>query len=234
MESNSLIVNEFIDLIDKTENFLRSYQNIYGDHIFFDYNANVSELASSDNKRKLLVELYYQTSRCQNCKLGRTRRRVVFGSGDINSNIMLIGEAPGYHEDLQGKPFVGEAGQLLDRILTAINLKREKVFITNIVKCRPPGNRDPEPEEQRACRSILDQQINIIQPQYILILGRIAAHALLNTTKTIKELRGKIYNLYGAKAVVTYHPAALLRNQSLKRDTWVDVQLFQKCFQEKV
>jgi DNA polymerase len=141
---------------------------------------------------------------------------------------LLIGEAPGANEDAQGKPFVGEAGKLLDKILSAIKLSRSDVFVTNVVKCRPPNNRDPLPEEIGACASILEQQLEILKPKFILILGRIAAQSLLKTAKALRELRGQVVELFNAQVVVTYHPSALLREPALKRSAWEDVQLFQK------
>lgn len=229
MHENRPIVSELADLFNQAEKFFRSQQQIYGDEIFVEMPVETLAMAKGDQKRKLLLDLFYEVKNCQKCDLAKNRGKLVFGGGNAESEIMLIGEAPGYHEDQQGRPFVGEAGQLLDKILAAINLKREDIFITNILKCRPPNNRDPEPEEQNACKPILEQQLKIMRPRFILILGRIAAHALLKTEQSVTELRGKIYNIFGAHAIVTYHPAALLRNAKLKRDTWEDVQLFQKC-----
>jgi len=192
--------------------------------------AEVRPATEVRDNRTQLNQLYLNVRQCQRCGLSRQRTKLVFGSGNPNATIMLVGEAPGFHEDQKGKPFVGNAGQLLDKILGAIQLNRDQVFITNVVKCRPPDNRDPLPEETTACFFMLQQQIDIVKPKYLLILGRIAARVVLKTEKTLAELRGQIFDVFGAKSVVTYHPAALLRNESLKRDTWADVQLFQKLF----
>lgn len=184
---------------------------------------------TKDNRTRL-NQLYLQVRNCQQCALSKQRTKLVFGSGDPNAKIMLIGEAPGYNEDQMGKPFVGKAGQLLDKVLAAIQLKRDQVFITNVVKCRPPDNRDPLPEETQACAFMLQHQVEIVKPHYILILGRIAARTVLKTDKSLADLRGQVFEVFGGKCVVTYHPAALLRNESLKRGTWEDVQMFQRLF----
>ncbi|MFZ5518290.1 MAG: uracil-DNA glycosylase [Candidatus Zhuqueibacterota bacterium] len=193
-------------------------------------NAAVPSAPVVQDNRTRLNQLYLKVRQCQRCGLSRQRTKLVFGSGNPNATIMLVGEAPGFHEDQNGKPFVGDAGRLLDKILSAIQLNRDQVFITNVVKCRPPDNRDPLPEETDACFFMLQQQIDIVKPKYILILGRIAAHVVLKTDKTLAQLRGQVFDAFGAKSIVTYHPAALLRNESLKRDAWADVQLFQKLF----
>jgi DNA polymerase len=141
---------------------------------------------------------------------------------------MFIGEAPGRDEDQQGKPFVGRAGQLLTKIIEAIQFQREDVFIANILKCRPPDNRDPQPEEAEACLPYLGIQIQLIQPKIICALGRVAAQTLLQTTTPLGKLRGRFHDFHGTKLIVTYHPAALLRNPNFKRPTWEDVQLLRK------
>ena len=145
---------------------------------------------------------------------------------------MLIGEAPGYEEDKTGNPFVGSAGQLLDKILNAIKFKREDVYIANILKCRPPQNRDPLPDEIKICRSYLKQQILMIRPKIILALGRFAGQTLLNTEASLNQMRGKVHDIKGIKLVVTYHPAALLRHAEWKRPTWEDVQLLRKMYDQ--
>jgi DNA polymerase len=145
---------------------------------------------------------------------------------------VLIGEAPGADEDAQGEPFVGRAGQLLNKILEAIQFKREDVYICNILKCRPPNNRDPQPEEIHACEPHLWKQIELIQPKLILCLGRISAQVLLKTNASLTELRAKVHNYRGIPMMVTYHPAALLRNPHWKRPTWEDVQKFRKLYDE--
>jgi len=227
----NLIKEDVSILLDNVKRYLHSQQELYGNDIYINYHPRKSAAAPVEQKREQLKKFYYEIKDCQKCALARHRTRLVFGSGNPNSTIMLIGEAPGFHEDREGKPFVGKAGQLLDKILKAIGLSRDDVFITNIVKCRPPQNRDPQPDEWQACNFMLKRQIEIIKPEFILILGRIASHVILERDDPIGRLRGQIYDVFNARAVVTYHPAALLRNPGLKRSTWEDVQLFQKLYQ---
>jgi DNA polymerase len=163
-------------------------------------------------------------SRCTACKLAAGRHSVVFGSGDPNADLMFIGEGPGAEEDRQGLPFVGRAGELLTRMIGAIELTREQVYIANIVKCRPPNNRDPEPDEVAACRGYLERQIDLIRPRVICALGRVAAQTLLGVDTPIGRMRGQWTAVRGVATMVTYHPAALLRNPALKRPTWDDLQ----------
>jgi uracil-DNA glycosylase len=167
---------------------------------------------------------------CLKCPLGKTRTKFVFGVGNPSAEIVLIGEAPGAEEDLQGEPFVGRAGKLLDKILEAIGFKREDVYICNILKCRPPGNRNPLPEEIETCLPYLHQQIKLIKPKMILLLGRVAAEALLKTKQPLNKLRGKIHYYNGFKTLVTFHPAALLRNPQWKRPAWEDMQEFKRIY----
>jgi len=175
-----------------------------------------------------LNALYSKYHECTACSLGHRRKNFVFGAGNAHADVMFIGEAPGAHEDEQGKPFVGAAGQLLTRILSAINFTRDQVYISNILKCRPPNNRDPLPEEIDSCDVILKEQIRLIQPRLICTLGRVAAQALLKTNSSIKTLRGKFHDYDGVKLLVTYHPSGLLRNPAYKRPTWEDVQMLRK------
>lgn len=161
---------------------------------------------------------------CTRCRLAEGRRSVVFGSGNPDADLMLIGEGPGAEEDRQGLPFVGPAGELLTRIIQAIDMQREDVYIANVVKCRPPGNRDPQPDEVQACRGYLEKQIALVRPRVLVALGRTAAQALLGNESPIGQLRGRWYQAFGVPTLVTYHPAALLRNQALKRPTWEDMQ----------
>ena len=184
--------------------------------------------AGTGEKRAALVELYYEAKNCTGCPLSQSRKKMVFGAGNAAAPLMIIGEAPGYDEDVQGLPFVGKAGTLLTKMLAAINLNREKdVFITNILKCRPPENRNPSQTEAAACVPMLKRQIQIIAPRVILILGRIAAHELLNIKESIGKLRTETHNYNNIPVVVTYHPAALLRNQQYKRPAWEDLQKLQ-------
>lgn len=169
---------------------------------------------------------------CRKCPLGNSRRNFVFGVGNPNADIVVIGEAPGADEDAKGEPFVGAAGQLLNRILAAINLQREDVYICNILKCRPPGNRTPERSEVEQCEPYLLRQLDIIKPAFILALGLTAANTLLNRKARMGELRGTVHDYHGIKVVVTYHPAALLRNAQWKRPTWEDVQMLRRMYDE--
>ncbi len=172
-----------------------------------------------------LAEIAETVARCTRCSLYATAKNPVPGSGNPNADFMCVGEAPGANEDEQGVPFVGQAGQLLTKILEAIHLGRDDVFIANVLKHRPPGNRNPMPEEVVACSPYLIRQIELVRPKVILALGTFAAQTLLETKLTIGKLRGQIHRYYGVPLVVTYHPAALLRNPSWKRPTWEDVQL---------
>lgn len=183
---------------------------------------------SSDN----LNEFNAIICECLKCPLGKTRVKFVFGVGDSNADIMLIGEAPGADEDVQGEPFVGRAGQLLNRILAALDLRREEVYICNILKCRPPGNRNPLPDEIEKCLPYLNHQIKLIQPRIILLLGRVAAEALLKNKQPLNKLRGKVHYYNGIKTMVTFHPAALLRNPQWKRPAWEDFQEMKKIYEE--
>lgn len=181
---------------------------------------------------KDLEDLYKRICDCKKCLLGSKRTKFVFGKGNPNAEIMLIGEAPGAEEDLKGEPFVGKAGELLTKILAAINLKREEVYIANIVKCRPPNNRNPLPDEISNCIPYLHKQIELIKPKFILCLGLIAANSLLNKKQTLSNYRGKAFDYKGAKVMVTFHPAALLRNPGWKRDCWEDVKKFREMYDE--
>ena len=165
---------------------------------------------------------------CQRCRLARGRNNIVFGDGDSQAKLVFIGEGPGFEEDEQGIPFVGAAGQLLSRIIEAIKLTRSQVYICNIIKCRPPGNRNPEPDEIKTCFPFLERQIEAIQPEFICALGSFAAQALLQTTTPISKLRGRFHNYKGIKVLPTFHPAYLLRNPDKKRDVWEDMKMLMK------
>lgn len=169
---------------------------------------------------------------CLKCPLGHTRTNFVFGVGNPKADVMFIGEAPGADEDAQGEPFVGRAGQLLNKILESVNLKREEVYICNILKCRPPNNRDPETTEMETCSPYLFRQIEIINPKFIISLGRIAGQWLLQTKESLTALRGKIHDYNGYRLIITYHPAALLRNPNWKRPAWEDMKMFKKAYDE--
>lgn len=171
-----------------------------------------------------------QICECTRCGLGATRKQFVFGSGDPEAGIMFVGEAPGAEEDRQGEPFVGAAGQLLTKIIEAMGLRREEVFICNILKCRPPNNRDPQPDEIELCEPYLKRQIEIVQPQVICTLGRFAAQTLLRSSESMGRLRGQLHHYEGIPLVATYHPAALLRNPQWKRPTWEDIKRVRQVY----
>src|SRR5215831_6934581 len=162
---------------------------------------------------------------CSRCKLhGLGRKQVVFGVGSPDADLMFVGEAPGADEDMQGIPFVGRAGQLLTKMIEAINLTRDQVYIANVIKCRPPGNRNPEPDEIEQCEPFLFQQIATVKPKVIVALGSFAAKTLLRTEESISRLRGRIYEFQGAKLIPTFHPSFLLRSPDRKRDAWEDLK----------
>jgi DNA polymerase len=171
-----------------------------------------------------LTALCDQARRCTECRLSDSRRTVVVGSGNPDADLLLIGEGPGAEEDRRGLPFVGPAGELLTRIIEAIDLTRDDVYITNVVKCRPPRNRDPKRDEVQACLRFLEAQIDLVRPRVIVALGRISASTLLGTDGTMRSMRGRWHSVRGLPVRVTYHPAALLRDPSYRRPTWEDMQ----------
>lgn len=171
---------------------------------------------------------------CTACELHRSRTQAVFGVGNRQARWLVIGEAPGEQEDLQGEPFVGRAGLLLNEMLRAIGLRRDEVYIANILKCRPPGNRDPRPEEVAACEGFLKRQIALLRPRIILAVGRIAAQSLLKTATPISKLRGQVHRYQGIPLVITYHPAYLLRSPQEKRKAWRDLLLARHTFRESL
>jgi uracil-DNA glycosylase family 4 len=175
-----------------------------------------------------LSELERLVSGCKRCSLHKERSSVVFGAGRGNTRVLFIGEAPGREEDAQGLPFVGRAGQLLTKIIEAIQFKREDVYIANVLKCRPPENRNPLPEEVARCRPYLMKQIEILKPKVVCTLGVFATQALLNTKSPLTVLRGKVHRINGLAVVPTYHPAACLRYPRLKAAVWQDVQLLRQ------
>jgi uracil-DNA glycosylase family 4 len=171
-------------------------------------------------------ELAETVAACRACKLCATRRNTVFGVGDRQADWLIVGEAPGENEDIQGEPFVGQAGRLLDNMLKALGLsRREKVYIANVLKCRPPGNRNPEPEEVSQCEPFLRRQVQLLQPKIIVAMGRFAVQSLLGTTEAIGKLRGQRHSYAGVPVVVTYHPAYLLRSLPDKAKAWADLCL---------
>jgi uracil-DNA glycosylase len=177
------------------------------------------------NPEETLEAILADIGDCRRCKLAPTRKNLVFGSGNPHAELMFVGEAPGADEDEQGLPFVGRAGQLLTRIIEAIELRRQDVFICNILKCRPPGNRNPETDEIAACEGFLFRQIEAVKPKVIVTLGAFGAQTLLRTTEAIGRLRGRLIDYRGIKLMATFHPAYLLRNPIEKRKVWEDMQI---------
>ena len=161
---------------------------------------------------------------CQRCKLAPGRTNIVFGSGNPHAELVFVGEAPGYDEDQQGLPFVGRAGQLLTKIIESINLKREDVYICNVLKCRPPENRNPEPDEVASCNPFLRKQLTAIRPKIVCCLGTFAAQTVLQTAAPISRLRGKFFDMDGMRVIATFHPAYLLRSPEKKREVWEDMK----------
>ena len=187
--------------------------------------SGVSEyLFSAKNKDAEIEKLKNETMACQKCPLAKTRKNVVFGAGNINAKLVFVGEAPGHDEDLQGQPFVGKAGMLLTKIIEAMGFKREDVYICNILKCRPSGNRNPLPEEIAQCIEHLYKQIDLIKPDVICGLGKFASQTLLNTETPISQLRGRWHEFRGIKFMPTFHPAYLLRNPNDKKLVWQDMK----------
>ncbi len=227
------MVSETFDIVGETHRYLRQQRDLFGEELYLPRNDVLT--FESQNKSDVSLDAFYQSIKtCEKCALAKTRTHFVFGTGNPNAAFMLIGEAPGRDEDLQGEPFVGKAGQLLDKILAAIEFKRSEVYIANILKCRPPQNRDPLPEEVALCMPYLLRQIDMIQPKIILALGRIAAHHLLRTSTSLTRLRGSVHDFEGISVMVTFHPAALLRNPHWKKPVWEDVQMLRKWYDEKV
>lgn len=179
--------------------------------------------------RDRMVELRDHTMQCEKCaELCETRQNVVFGSGNLKTDLVFVGEAPGRDEDQQGQPFVGAAGQLLTKIIEAIGYTRDKVFICNVLKCRPPQNRSPKPEEIINCKPYLEQQLDLIRPKMICALGNFAAQTLLETEEPMARLRQKFHEYRGIKVTCTYHPAYLLRNPADKRKVWEDMKMMKR------
>jgi len=194
-----------------------------------DASEPAAPLVFSKNSAEALAAVRADIGDCTRCKLHTLgRRQIVFGVGNPDADLMFVGEAPGADEDVQGIPFVGRAGQLLTKIIEAIDLKREDVYIANVIKCRPPQNRNPDPDEVGTCEPFLFRQIDSIKPKVIVALGKFAAQTLLRTLDPISRLRGRVYEYRGAKLIPTFHPAYLLRNPSSKREVWEDMKLVKR------
>lgn len=188
--------------------------------------------ASTGTREERLARLAREAEKCRACPLGATRNKSVFCDGGPNAKIVFVGEAPGGEEDIQGKPFVGRAGQLLNKMIAAIGFKREEVYICNTLKCRPPDNRDPLPEEKKACERFLVEQLEILHPDILVALGAHAANFLCNTEMSIGKLRGKWHSYHGVPLLATYHPAFLLRSPGFKPESWKDFQAIHKKYCE--
>jgi len=232
---------------------LKDQKEIFGDNLFEENPLKRKTLVVAEKKEKYkpepelftgekeewekaetLEKLESLINDCTACKLCKGRNKFVFGSGNPNADVMCVGEGPGAEEDKQGLPFVGRAGQLLTDILKAIKFERDDVYIANIVKCRPPDNRTPFPDEMDTCLPYLRKQYELIQPKLILCLGLTAAKGLLKSRESLTSMRGKIFEFEDAKVMVTYHPAALLRNPNWKRPCWEDLKKFKQLYDELV
>ncbi|RJP17496.1 MAG: uracil-DNA glycosylase [Candidatus Abyssobacteria bacterium SURF_5] len=227
---------ELLEVIELAKRFLEQQKTLGLQKIRLS-RAALSELdnvASSDSAERqrdaaaAIAELASAVQTCTKCHLSRSRKNVVPGQGNPYAKLMFIGEAPGADEDEQGLPFVGKAGQLLTRIIAAINLKREDVYICNILKCRPPDNRTPSSDEIECCLPFVMEQVRVIHPKFICALGNVAAQTLLQTKAPMNRLRGKFHKFGEALLMPTYHPAALLRNADYKKPTWEDMQMIQR------
>ncbi|HZB25110.1 MAG TPA: uracil-DNA glycosylase [Vicinamibacterales bacterium] len=195
--------------------------------------ANAVPAVFSRSGAEALAAIREDIGDCTRCKLHtQGRQQIVYGVGNADADLMFVGEAPGADEDVQGIPFVGRAGQLLTKIIEAIDLQRGDVYIANVIKCRPPGNRNPDPDEVEACEGFLFRQIDSIRPKVIVALGTFAAKALLKTQEPISRLRGRVYDYRGAKLIPTFHPAFLLRSPERKRDVWEDMKKVRALLQD--
>lgn len=192
----------------------------------------VVAVQNSQNLDLLETLRIQEIGNCTRCKLHKGRKTIVFGEGNPAAELMLVGEAPGADEDIQGKPFVGRAGQLLMQMIKAIQFERKDVFIANVLKCRPPNNRPPEPDEVQECSPFLFKQIEIIKPKVVLALGTFSAQLLLNSKSSISLLRNRVYDMPFAKVIATYHPSFLLRSPQKKPEAWEDLKLVRKTLQE--
>jgi uracil-DNA glycosylase family 4 len=218
------LFDEFLTL-DKTD--------LHNQQTHREYQPVLPGLQSTDAFLEIdsLKDLQNLVEHCQECRLRAGCTQVVFGEGNINARMMLVGEGPGHDEDIQGRPFVGKAGQLLDKILAAIQIPREEVYICNVVKCRPPGNRLPGPDEIRSCRSYLEAQIRLIKPRIIICLGTTASQSVIDPKAKVTAIRGMWWSRNGIRIMATFHPAALLRNPSYKRPVWEDFKNIKEAYQ---
>lgn len=227
--SSDQIRQELLSLVKSVQGQVLNAKNLYvGLDLERPQPAKKNNNAATGNYEAQLNDLRGEVSGCTRCSLAGTRKNIVFGDGNPSAKIVFVGEAPGADEDEQGLPFVGRAGQLLTNIIKAMGLERKDVYICNILKCRPPGNRNPQPEEICLCEPYLKQQLQLISPQIICALGSFAAKTLLKTETPITVLRGRFQTYERIKLMPTYHPAYLLRNPAAKKQVWEDVQLIMK------
>jgi uracil-DNA glycosylase len=214
----------FISKKTKNISVVKEPASVFGESALFPEEQEIWEKATSlDEFEKLICD-------CTKCRLHSGRNKFVFGTGNSNADVLVIGEGPGAEEDKQGLPFVGRAGKLLTDMLKAIKFEREEVYIGNVIKCRPPENRTPMQDEMDTCIPYLKKQVELIKPKLILCLGLTAAKGLLKKRESLGELRKSIFEYEGAKVIVTYHPAALLRNPNWKKDCWEDLKKFRKLY----
>jgi uracil-DNA glycosylase len=220
--------------VDSIKEFFRQQIELYGDELVLSPQGSSNDYTQDDGvdpgweSSDDLMSLYEKINRCVSCALGKSRTNFVFGSGNPHAAVMLIGDAPDTEEDRQGFPFVGQAGQLLDKILQAIHLDRTRVYLCNVVKCHPSQNRTPLLSELQTCCPFLHKQIAIVKPNIILCMGEQSAKTLLQSNEPIEKLRGRLHQRGQNKIIVTYHPSFLLQVPKYKRDTWFDVQLLEK------
>ena len=222
MKHPNRIEQEFHQVLSSLQDFLLSQkeQGVLG--------LPLQHQRTTVNKDQQLENIRSELGECTRCKLHQHRRHIVFGTGNPAAQLVFVGEGPGGEEDVQGKPFVGRAGQLLTKIINSIDLTREEVYIANIIKCRPPNNRNPEPDEIKACEPFLIKQLDAIKPKIICALGTFAAQTLLETDERISHLRGKFIPYRNSRLIATFHPAFLLRNPQRKRDVWEDMKMIRK------
>ncbi len=244
--------------LEEIESYLRWYRNVYGTRLLLPYsvaqlNAMLSESAQKETPSPYasktvdkvapvrairqtspeLQALYLKIRDCKACDLYKTRKNFVFGYGNAHAKIMFVGEAPGREEDEQGIPFVGAAGKLLDKMLQAIGLRRDEIYIANVLKCRPPGNRNPLPDEVQKCEPYLKEQLQLIKPRLIVALGLYAGQTLLKKQETLSRMRGTVHRYEDIDVIITYHPAALLRNPNWKAMAWEDFKTIRRLINEE-
>ena len=212
-----------MNVVNKNK-FIKQHIELYGNELFFDSPSHYS-IKSDLLNNSVLTIFKSSVEDCMKCELGASRKKIVFGSGDKNADLLIVGEAPNEYEDEKGRPFVGKAGKLLDKILNAIGLSRtENVYLTNVLKCKTPSNRDPLLSEINNCNSYLLKQIEIIKPKIIVALGKVAGKSLLNKDLSLKELRSQFYEFNSIPLKVTYHPQSLLNEPAFKKNAWEDFQ----------